>query len=129
MKKVENKQFKIELLLWLSLEVLFIISMFIFIINSAFLLSLLLFICCICILIRIVIKTNKYIKYIKCDKILEGKIINVKSFRCYTIQIQHNSKIYLAKYGFLSSRIKDKIGCKCSFVLLDNGKVCIKDIE
>ena len=129
MKNVEKKHFKFECFLWLSLELLFVITTIIFINTENYIQSILFLAICVFTLFLIIIKIINYIKYINCNNILEGEIVKVECFRCYNIIIQYELEKYVAKYVFISSSIKEKIGCKCSFVLMNKGKVCIKDIN
>lgn len=129
MKNVEKKHFKLECFLWLSFELLFFILMMLFIKTGNLIQSILFCVFCVFILTITFIKIYNYIKYIKCTNILEGEIVKVECFRCYKIMIKHKSEIYVAKYVFISSNIKNKVGCKCTFVLSNKRKVCIKDIQ
>ncbi|MDE7162208.1 MAG: hypothetical protein K2N65_05570 [Anaeroplasmataceae bacterium] len=80
-------------------------------------------------LIFIGIHFGRYLKYKHNTNILVGTITNVISFKSYQIVINCEDKNYYAAYKFISSHIRDKVGCKCTFVENGKGKAYIKDIE
>lgn len=81
------------------------------------------------ILILICVHFKKYFKYKHNTNVLEGTITNVFSYRSYQILIKSDEKYYTARYKFISSHIREKIGSKCTFVIDEKGKASIKNIE
>lgn len=80
-------------------------------------------------LICMLIKFIRYKEYKKNDKILFGTISNIRSFKVYNINIISEFKTYNTTYSLIPSKIKNTVGCKCTFVVNKNGRVLIKDID
>ena len=129
MKNITKKHFRSLILLWFFILLMTLIVSIIFLGTGQFIFSILWLILSVAITIFICLQYKKYLNFKHNTNVLIGIITNVGGYRAYHITIKTEDKNYLAIYIFISSRIKDKVGSKCIFVVDKKGKAYIKDIE
>ncbi len=129
MKDVTKTNFRNIFIFLFSFWFMILILTMLYIGIRGFIFSIPLVITSIGILIIICVHIKSYLKYKNNTNILIGIITNVNCYISYQIVIRSENKNYVAAYRFISSRIRNQVGKKCSFVVDKKGRASIKNID